>query len=1603
MLHPEDHVVDYVDDFLNDSLSLYEAGLVERHCQDCRICQLALDEARGRHQAMRAFGPVEASEQVIATTLARVDAYERGPGRVRKYVTRGFFALSAAAALLLAVTQFYFSHLEASPYDLLVLGQTQWTPGSAASLVVRLVNHETGASIGESPVEFTLLGKTGQKNVRLASIRTDARGLGTAAIRVPDWADGDYELQVIAQPRGDTEAINRTVSLRRSSQLMLTSDKPAYQPGQTIHLRSLALRRPDRKPVAAADAVFSVVDPKGNIVFKQTVATSRFGIASADCEVATEIIEGRYELRCKLGDTESSASVDVRHYVLPKFSVRTKLDKPYYQPGDIVRGTITAAYFFGKPVTAGNIDVVVQSLDVSRWTIRVGASTDGDGKAKFEFRLPQSLAGRPQDGGDAKLSIQVRVTDSVGQKHEQTLPCVVTTRPLRIEAFPEGGKLVPGIANTMYVFTSYADGRPARTRLAISRHDVNLPTSDFGLATFEYMPKQDEELTIDAEDDAGLKAQRKLRVAEQDFDDYLVRLDKAVYDGGDTLKLSVVGRGSQPVLVDLLKDRQTVSTHVVNVADGRGQLEIDLPAELAGSVELCTYRFGEWGLPVGKSRAIYVRPAQQLNVALKLDRQEYRPGDAAKLELTLTDREGRPQPGAVGLAAVDEAVFALSHLGPAMEGTFFHLDEELMRPVGTIYDWSPGDRGERSPGKQLLEQAAFARTWKQSDRDEALKQLQNDRELGPDVLEVLNRPDAERMIEWMSADEQPRLRQLIRGGSVHSLSVNSFPQKSQQYEQLKRRGKSAVETGWGIFSVVFVVGGLCLLASWHVSTGGRAIRIIELFLVLLFILFLTALLLPAVQNAREAGRRTMAANNLKQIGVALQNSEDKRRDKPPIFDTSDSMSVVDPPRLRQWFPETLLWRPQVVTDDAGRATVSIPLADSITTWRLSASAVTERGALGASQADLRVFQPFFVDLDLPVAMIRGDEVAVPVVVYNYLDEPQTVDLQLKEADGFALVEGEATRKVELAAGEVQSVSFRLRMNSVGKQALEITARAGEVADAVRREVEVVADGQRVEASFSGSLNDSAEIALNVPADAIEGSLRATLKFYPTTFSQVVEGLDAIFQMPYGCFEQTSSTTYPNVLALDYLKRTGRSVPAIEAKARQFIHLGYQRLLGFEISGGGFDWFGHPPANRTLTAYGLAEFNDMARVHDVDPALIRRTRDYLLAQQKSDGSWDPELHSLHDEPTRTGGRDLSRLTTTAYIAAAVFDGQERNSAAVSAQNYLQSFTADSIEDPYVLALVANALVAIEPTGTVHQACLSQLEELKQTSPNGKLAWWEPAPGGRTMFYGGGVSRKIETTALACLALANAKRGSATLRPALAWLVEQKDARGTWSTTQATVLALKALLAATGKPLGGDEARRHEVLLGGEVVREVKIPADQADVMRQVDLSKLVSSGRQRLQLRNAGQVESGYQLSLRYNVPQPEKREPAASLAIDVEYDRAELKAGDSLRATATVTNRTSERLPMILVDLPIPAGFTVERDDWQALVTAGKIAKFQTTPRQTIVYLRGVEPKQSVQLSYRLTPTMPVTATIPAAEVYEYYNPANRAASEPGHVVVQAE
>ncbi len=171
--------------------------------------------------------------------------------------------------------------------------------------------------------------------------------------------------------------------------------------------------------------------------------------------------------------------------------------------------------------------------------------------------------------------------------------------------------------------------------------DHELRADEFGLAVLEFTPTEFEVTwSLVAVDDAGRTGRRRVTLrCGGAADDYLVRTDRAVYRGGETMRVTVLGGGVEPVFLDLLKDGQTILSTTIALKDGQGEQTIDLPAELAGTVLLCAYRYGTAGLPVAKTRAIHVRQARALAIETAFDRAEYRPGARAKLELTLRDDE----------------------------------------------------------------------------------------------------------------------------------------------------------------------------------------------------------------------------------------------------------------------------------------------------------------------------------------------------------------------------------------------------------------------------------------------------------------------------------------------------------------------------------------------------------------------------------------------------------------------------------------------------------------------------------------------------------------------------------------------------------------------------------------------------------------------------------------------------------------------------------------------------------------------------------------------------------------------------------------------------
>jgi uncharacterized protein YfaS (alpha-2-macroglobulin family) len=703
----------------------------------------------------------------------------------------------------------------------------------------------------------------------------------------------------------------------------------------------------------------------------------------------------------------------------------------------------------------------------------------------------------------------------------------------------------------------------------------------------------------------------------------------------------------------------------------------------------------------------------------------------------------------------------------------------------------------------------------------------------------------------------------------------------------------------------------------------------------------------------------------------------------PAIKAPEQAASSEHVRVRQYFPETMYWNPQALTNAQGQLELAVPLADSITTWRLTALASTQDGRIGSQTYGLRVFQDFFIDLDLPVQLTVGDEIAVPVAVYNYLTRTQSVRLEITPAAWFELLD-EPVKTITINANDIDVAYFRIRARQIGTGQLVVTGRGNVMADAIAKEVRIAPNGTPVRTSQSDYLTGDTSVTIALPAPAITGTEQINVKLYAGPATQIVEGLDALLKMPNGCFEQTSSTLYPDVLILDYLNRTGRAAPEVRMKAESYIATGYQRLLTYEVDGGGFSLFGRVPATLMHTAYGLMEFSDMKGVYAVDPGVIERTARWLLAQQKPDGAWGGAGSAGYMESWTTLSND--RLPTTAYIVWALIEAGYGNQPGTQrGLDYLRQHWTEA-QDAYTLALTANALVAGQDSAAA--AVLNKLVSLA-IRENDTLHW---AANAQSFTGAAGNVADLETTALAAQALLRGgveQRDSAMA--ALRHLTRAKDSFGTWQSTQATILSLKAFLAAQDIKHAPTKATI-QVSLNGGPAQSVHVTPENADVVHVVAFAEGVRAGENLITLQVSGKPANMlYQVTAEAFTPwshAPDSSQQAIDLAVT--YDRTELNVGDEIRAHVEITLKNPPAVQWAIVDLGVPPGFDVLTEDLDTLINtsatlATHVRRYELTGSQIILYLENLDYK--ISLDYRLRAKFPLRAQTPASAAYDYYNP----------------
>ncbi len=1451
------------------------------------------------------------------------------------------------------------------------------------------------------------------------TVRSGPRGDALAAL--PPLPEGAVTIRAETRRKGWTSAMERNVQVVAKTRIFLSSDKPLYQPGQTVHLRGILLQRPSMRPLADEDALMEIRDAKGNKVFKEVLRTNGFGVLSTTFTLATQVNMGTYNLELVAGDNRAGKSFTVSRYTLPKFKVGVELDRDFYLPAQQVKGTIRADYFFGKPVERGAVRVTFHDYQ-GQWVPSkvIEGEANAEGIFSFEHTLPSVLVGQPVEGGNAQVLVEVEVTDGAAQTQTSNRQITVARQAFDVTLLPESGAMVPGIENRFFVAMSDPGGKPVAGRVSVNFGGLEgglreIDVGATGLATISWTPPQGipsmQAIIAATAGDSTVERRVDLHAASTDAK-VLVRTNGTLLKVGDTLEVEILAAGAvTDAYLDVTRDGQTVAVASVPVPDGAGRHRLELDPSMTGTLAISAYVLSERGEYTRDARVVFVEDPGALALDIRLDKDTYRPAETARIDVTVTDQAGRPVRSALGIQVVDEAVFALQEARPGLLKLFFALEEELLKPSYQI------GRGFGATLGQLIGSAAAAapaaRAALQDDAEAAVA-AQGDVAL-PRAAASTRAEERARVIAAMT--EYTAIAQAKVAGKMQKGDTCKYWNSGRRPQALldgirKAYGRDA----WGTRPQLTDQGGQVLVASagpdTRFGTWDDASFVVGYWQVCPQPVVDTAVrfrrgdmmqgleMAKAVPAAMPGGART-GAGGLDGMKMPMKKlAEEKPTESTGDAGADDDSSSAAAPRVRQWFPETLFVEDCLITDEAGRATLDIPLADSITTWRMSAVGSDAEGRIGGADAPLTVFQDFFVDVDFPVFLTRGDEVTFPVAVYNYLDEDQTVTITIEDAPWFELL-GDGSHVLDLGPGEVSGLSIPVRVTDAGWHALLVTGQGSKgLSDAVRRTVEVRPDGREVSAATGGTFNgekqrDTVSIDLAFPADTVPGSRRAMVQILPGLTSHVVQGMESLLKLPGGCFEQTSSSAWPNVLALKYIKDTEQSTPELEMKAMQYVNAGYQRILTFECASGGFNWWqGDAVGNVILTAFGMMMLRDTQAVYNaVDDLVIDRAFRFLTGRQRPDGSWGEDRH-LHAGNENLGA---GQLRSTCYISWALgASGYADTPAGKKAIGYIQKTLGDE-DDLYTLGICINALATAGAKGAAMDAALDTIAA--KAIVDGDRMHWEPA--GMTLVRSGGIAAQVEVTALMALAFIEARRNLADVPKIVDWLAASKDPQGNWGyNTQSTVLALKVFQAAARLDPGATDARV-TVLLDGEELGVKGFDDFNKDVLWQVEIPGEALDQARTIRLEFAGVGSLGYQVITGHHVPWKDAPAGKTPLSIDVSYDRKKLQVDETVRVRAKVVRNAESAKGSVLLTLGVPPGFDLVAEDLDGLKLERKIRSWEKTGRQLILYLDESPVGQVVHLEYRIKARMPVKAASGGAEIRLYYNPAVRDSEAPAALEVR--
>lgn len=472
------------------------------------------------------------------------------------------------------------------------------------------------------------------------------------------------EIKVRAR-RGDVvHTASEEINFIQATRILLTSDKPLYQPGQILHLRALLLNHTTRRALADTAATLQIKDPEGTTVFTAPLKTSRFGIAGCDWPIPDNTRLGDYSVSVAPddGDMDNAASllVKISRYELPNFSVKATPDRGYYLPGESAQVEVRGDYLFGQPVKRGRVRLVRETerewnYKEQKYDIKEGDKYEGelgsDGRFLARINLSEEHETLADDSWQRfrDLDYAAYITDPTTNRTEQRrFRLRLTREPIHIYV-ARGDHWQPrGLPLVFFVSTSYADGTPASCEVKFARtpetqENWQLPrsikTNAYGVAKVYGAEVREDggnefSIMLSASDRVGRTGTLVENFWHTSEPAIRIETDKTIHRAGESIRARLSTNAENlKVILDVVSNNRVVTTETLTLRGGSASLELPYRPEFRNRVTLSAYSADIPGsdyedYPRDTRTVIFPRN-RELKVGVQMSRASYQPGEEA--------------------------------------------------------------------------------------------------------------------------------------------------------------------------------------------------------------------------------------------------------------------------------------------------------------------------------------------------------------------------------------------------------------------------------------------------------------------------------------------------------------------------------------------------------------------------------------------------------------------------------------------------------------------------------------------------------------------------------------------------------------------------------------------------------------------------------------------------------------------------------------------------------------------------------------------------------------------------------------------------------------